>query len=193
MIRTPRLSEKATIEEYFTWLCELVDMDLPNKSYRFLAQDLYLREFKWTVPNDDNRAFEGRNLREQFCDELGIEYVYEYFNSECSMLELIIALAYRCESIMVDQKCNIPMKDWFWKLLRNARLDECSNEYFFNIGVTDYVEQRLDAIINRTYRRNGEGGLFPLKRPKKDQRKVELWYQMSAYLVENYYTEDMIM
>ena len=33
---------------------------------------------------------------------------------------------------------------------------------------------------------NGTGGLFPLKRPRVNQRRVEVWYQMSEYLMENY-------
>ena len=40
--------------------------------------------------------------------------------------------------------------------------------------------------VERRYKRSGEGGLFPLKNAAKDQRKVEIWYQLSSYLLENY-------
>jgi hypothetical protein len=30
----------------------------------------------------------------------------------------------------------------------------------------------------------GNGGLFPLNEPNEDQRDVEVWYQMMAYLQE---------
>ena len=33
---------------------------------------------------------------------------------------------------------------------------------------------------------DGFGGLFPLKHAKKDQRKVEIWYQLQNWLMENY-------
>jgi hypothetical protein len=33
---------------------------------------------------------------------------------------------------------------------------------------------------------NGTGGLFPLKMPKVNQRRVEIWYQMSAFIEENF-------
>jgi hypothetical protein len=48
------------------------------------------------------------------------------------------------------------------------------------------VNQILTNLVERTYQKNGKGGLFPLKQPAKDQRRVEIWYQMAAYLNENY-------
>ena len=44
----------------------------------------------------------------------------------------------------------------------------------------------LDGFINRQYEANGEGGLFPLKGVCEDQREVEIWYQMNAYLYEHH-------
>jgi hypothetical protein len=179
--------------KYFPWLSDLIGVNRPEGSYFLLAKVLYEKGFTWFVPNDDNRAFEGRNLREQFCDEMHIDYVYEYFEEKVSMLELIIGLADRCESIMADQDSNVPMEDWFWKMLTNAGLDIFKDEDFYDLGGTPAVDIILNKIIDRTYHRDGRGGLFPLKHTRMDQRKVELWYQMSAYLVENYYTEDLVV
>ena len=183
------LSKTALVNAYYSWLCDLIDVDQPPQSYWFLTKKLFMRDFYWSVPNDDNRACEGKNLRERFCDENNLIYTYEYFNSECSMLELIIALAFRCESIMVDQYDSIPMREWYWKLLSNVGLNKFTDEVYYD-DAAEIVDRILDRIIDRTYHRNGQGGLFPLKRYKKDQRKVELWYQMSEYLIENYYEED---
>lgn len=192
-IREAHLTRVATLDEYFAWLCELVDINRPYVSYNMLAKALHDKPFKWFVPNDDNRAFEGKNLREQFCEENGIAYVYDYFSEDCSMLELLIALAFRCESIMADQNGDIPMKEWFWMMLGNVGLDKFTDVEHYDNWEGGIVDDILNRIIDRTYHRNGRGGLFPLKSHKKDQRKVELWYQMSSYLVENYYTEDMIL
>lgn len=179
--------------KYFTWLCNLVGTEYNNKSYEFLIQALHDKDFYWTVPNDDNRAFEGKELRCRFCFERNIFYDYDQFREAASMFELIIALGYRCESIMVDQNENIPMRDWFWRIVANVSLDRYTDYMFDDVDI-DII---LTTIINRTYHPSGRGGLFPLKKPersiKKDQRKVELWYQMSSYLVENYYTEDMFL
>ena len=48
------------------------------------------------------------------------------------------------------------------------------------------IDDILDRWIERKFSRNGKGSPFPLKKPKKDQRKVELWYQMQGYICENY-------
>jgi hypothetical protein len=67
--------------------------------------------------------------------------------------------------------------------------------FFENLGLTQYrrlqrrdipaVEDILNTFLWRTYDPTGVGGLFPLREPKHDQRKEELWYQLSAYLEEN--------
>lgn len=184
---------KNVINDYYPWLLDLIVPNPNNHDYFLLIKDLFKKDFKWYVPNDDNRAFEAKNLRERFCDDHGLfyEYEYEHFNPEISILELLIGLSYRCESIMADseQNENMTMRDWFWKLISNARLDEFTDQEYYVLNGRLVVDNILDKIINRTYHRNGVGGLFPLKHYKKDQRKIELWYQMSNYLVENYYTE----
>lgn len=186
-------SEDFILEEYYKWLCHLIRVNQNGKSYWLLAKALHSKVFVWSIPNDDNRAFEGKNLRERFCEENEYTYVYDYFNSPASMLEVIIALAYRCESIMEDQNGNIPMVDWFWMLMSNVKLDKFTDVGYYDLYLGGDIDHILDKIINRTYHRNGQGGLFPLRHHKKDQRKVELWYQMSNYLVENYYTEDVFV
>jgi hypothetical protein len=180
-------------EMYYSWLCELIRVKQDNKSYWLLANALHEKEFKYFVPNDDNRAYEGKNLREKFCDENNIEYAYDEFPVEVSMLEVIIALAYRCESIMADEMAGREMYEWFWKILENAGLDLYDDGAFYGHHGNTEVNEILNKIINREYRRDGKGGLFPLKRTNKDQRKVELWYQMNEYLVENYYSEEAIL
>jgi len=159
-----------------------------DTSYNLLLEHLHSQEFSWFIPNDDNRAYEGKNLREKYCNEIGIDYHCEDFDYECTMLELIIGLAYRCESMLVDRRDSLSVREWFWKLITNIGLEDCSDDVYYNMGAVDYIEVVIDRIISRTYQRSGNSGLFPLKKSKKDQRKVELWYQMSEYLVENYYT-----
>jgi hypothetical protein len=192
--RLVRLSKSAVTDAYYSWLCDLISANQhSNKTYWLLANDLHHHEFNWSVPNDDNRAFEAKNLREQFCEENGIVYIYTDFPPGVSMLELIIGLAYRCESIMEDQLDGMKMRDWFWKIMVNVGLDEYADDVYYEMRGQVIVGEILEKIVNRTYHKDGKGGLFPLKHPKKDQRKVELWYQMNEYLVENYYSECKIV
>jgi len=182
-----------TRHEYYLWLCNLIDVEQRGASYWHLTEDLYNKPFTWSVPNDDNRIFEGKNLRETFCNDAGLmfDYEYDYFDSEASLLEVIIALAYRCEEILEDDEVNgFKMVDWFWKMMDNVGLDKFNDAYYNGIfgNNAEEVDYILDKIIDRTYKFSGKGGLFPLKQAKRDQRKVELWDQMNSYLVENYYS-----
>lgn len=179
---------------YYSWLFDWVNM-YPNRHNRYflLIKALHEKRFSWFVPNDDNRAFEGKNLRERFCEEKDVDYEEFKFESEASILELILALAFRCDSIMADTVDNVSIGDWFWRLLTNIELDKFTDDDYDCLGGDMAVDRILDRVINRTYHRSGKGGLFPLKLSKKDQRKIELWYQMCQYLVENYYIQDMFV
>ena len=45
---------------------------------------------------------------------------------------------------------------------------------------------KLNKWMNRDIGYDGSGGLFPLKNPPGDERKVEIMYQMYAYVHENF-------
>ena len=174
--------------EYYVWLCVSIKANRDARTtYRELTKDLFNKNFTWFVPNDDNRAFEAKNLREKFCEELNLEFDYDYWDYPASMLELIIALAYRCENLMADTADEKEMSDWFWMLMGNVGLDLYTDRDYDYCSESISVDEILDRIINRKYQRDGRGGLFPMRKDTKDQRKVELWYQMNTYLVENYY------
>lgn len=172
---------KDITKEYYLWLSDLVK---ENDTCDRLIAALYRRTFLHSIPNDENRAFEGIQLRSRFCDIIGVNYYPEEFGTGCSMLEMIIGLAYRCENIMSGEIGDFTMRDWFWRILSNVKLDLYNDGHFDE----SKVDVTINKIIDRSYKRTGEGGLFPLKFSKKDQRRVELWYQMNEYLMENYFT-----
>ncbi len=43
----------------------------------------------------------------------------------------------------------------------------------------------LCHFMRREYDECGQGGLFTLRNPRYDMRKMEIWYQMMGYLEEN--------
>ncbi|MDF2800253.1 MAG: hypothetical protein K0S61_156 [Anaerocolumna sp.] len=176
--------------KYSSWLHSQVD---ENEEFTHLILYLHFKKFLWSVPNDDNRTFDGKTLRIKFCDECKVYYDQEQYEETCSMLELIIGLAYRCRNMMADTGNDNPMKYWFWKFLSNVGLDKFSDKAWVDSKTEYKVDSILNKIIDRTYEKDGKGGLFPLKNAKKDQRKVELWYQMNAYLVEKYYNREDMM
>jgi hypothetical protein len=66
-------------------------------------------------------------------------------------------------------------------MIKNLGLDQFDDQIPYD---WEDVDEALSALIYRTYDRDGTGGLFPLTHPEEDQRKVEIWYQLNAYLLE---------
>lgn len=170
-------------ESYFTWLYHQVAslrIKNPSKTYWSLARQLFTTEFVWFIPNDDNRVEDGRDLRHEFLAEAEIEEVDpEWMRQGCSMLEMLIGLSRR----LSFEDDGTP-RDWFWKLIENLDLERCTDRNYDHIHKAE-IEETLNHVIFRTYAPNGHGGLFPLRHAQEDQTNVELWYQLSAYLLEN--------
>ena len=59
-------------DDYYQWLSFMAIGN--SHEYKLLCKDLFNTNFRWFVPNDINREFEGKNLREKFCDEHGTDY-----------------------------------------------------------------------------------------------------------------------
>jgi len=138
---------------------------------------MHLTEFRWTVRNDDNREEDGKNLRDEFMD------IYDLVEPDqpdapASMLEVLIVL-----SRMASYASYGTPSEWFWKMVENLDLRNYTDANF-NAHIAEEVEVALEQVISRSYVEDGRGGLFPLRYPQHDQRRVELWYQLSAYLLE---------
>ena len=170
-------------EDYFIWLYSqvgVVKLKNPARTHWALLRQLYTIEFVWLIPNDDNRVDDAYDLRGEFLDGYeGREDVDEDWQSlGTSVLEVLIALARRL-SFFTD----IDPHEWFWELLENIDIGMAhTNDQHYNHNTKMAVDDAVERVIWRTYAPDGRGGLFPLENPHQDQRRVELWYQMSAYL-----------
>jgi hypothetical protein len=174
------------IEAYFHWLylqvLRVYDLKSPL-SYATVCHVLHQTKFDDSTPNDDNRARDGLELRDEYISSLKEIEVEDYTQLQslggCSIFEMLIALARRCDYIV-----EWGQEGWFKVFMENLGL------WAFNDG--DWTPRsgiKVGSIVkkfnNRSYTRSGRGGVFPLRKPKKDQRGQELWYQMSAYMNEN--------
>lgn len=165
-------------ELYFKWLYALVaDPKETNlsRSYWGLLRQLYTKEFVFIVPHDDNRLEDGKDLRFEFlASDKSHNNSDMWVTMGCSMFELLVGLSRRLSFQAEGEPAQ-----WFWTLLDHIHLAD-----YNDLHPRDDVDEILDEVIWRRYLPSGKGGLFPLERPKEDQRKVELWYQLSAYILE---------
>lgn len=179
-------------DHYFTWLYShigLVSDRNPSHSHWMLAEQLYRKNFVWFVPNDDNRATDGLFLRDEFCDRVGSWHNPRRDDrmpfEPCTMLEMLIGVAKRASFEGDDVFPDNSVGGWFWRILNNVGLKRYSDDVFMLERPHREIEIILDNIVERRYAADGTGGLFPLQYPVEDQRKTEIWYQMSAYILEN--------
>lgn len=165
---------------YFDWMYRLVCKKA--RSYRKLFRQLHDIDFEYLIPMDGNRAEDGVELRYRFGNEHAFDdhAIASYLDDRpCSVLEMLIALAIRCEEhIMDDPEIGDRTDIWFWDMVRNLGLDIMSDSRYDS----EYVDVAVDRFMNRDYGRNGIGGLFTVNDNRHDMRSMEIWYQMCAYL-----------
>lgn len=176
---------KGTVDDYYyEWLYSKVGSlrnRNPARSYWSMCKELYVSPFTWSVPNDDNRVEDGRQLRMEF---LNSAYPYalsdpSWIDLECSMLEMLIAFSHRAAFNSYGT-----LYDWFWCLMENLGISSFTDNIYGPQAERE-VRAACKRVVYRTYRANGKGGLFPLVYPDADQRKVEIWYQFAAYMLEH--------
>lgn len=166
--------------QYNHWLRGMVQNSGP--SYHILFDLAWSTRYEYYIPNDDNRAEDGLKLRERFEHESSIRLLNL---GECRILEFLIALAIRLNEAVYDHTNPDQTAHWFWQLITNLGLDIYNDDAPFE-EIHYSINMAFWTLNSRSYAPDGtNGGLFPLRNPSEDQRKVEVWYQMMAYLREN--------
>lgn len=139
---------------------------------------LFNTKFRWTIETDSNRVFDGIQLRYLYNHRFG-----HMDKSPASVLEVLIALAKRCEDdIMQDPDFGNCTYLWFWTMIGNLGLLDQTDNNFNEKTVSDIIQKFMD----RRYKRDGKGSIFHTSDPHKDFRKADLWYQMAWYMDEHY-------
>lgn len=163
---------------YLDWLLQFIFPEIEDaRSYQKIISFLFEEEFYWIVEHDENRAYDGIMLRELYSDETGL--ICEK-DGECSVLEMMIALAKSCEEdIMRDPSIGDRTYVWFWEMMHNLGFDTL-DDYCYNERAAEKI---LHRFLSRTYDRDGFGGPFYIPETHEDLRGVELWYQINFYMV----------
>lgn len=142
---------------------------------------MYNVAFNASVPNDDNRAVEGKNLRTEFLNIVGQDAAehYQWLATPCTLLEMLVALTARAAFMS-----GMAESMWF-----GIFMDNLGFTHYYDSDWEDkfrpIISATLTKLNERRYKQNGYGGLFPVYQTDRDQRTVEIWYQMCAYIQEN--------
>lgn len=173
-------------EAYFEWMTNLVCNGLPDstleESYEKLFRLLDTIEFTYTMERDENRAYDGRDLRYRFGIDAHIpasEIENNLDTTPCSIFEMMVALANRCEEhIMDNTDVGNRTSKWFFEMIRSLGLIDMYNENYDE----SYILSVINRFLNHGYDRDGRGGLFTVKNCATDMRRLEIWYQLMRYL-----------
>lgn len=163
--------------DYFCYLLDQIKvLSGEYEDYMLLAQHLFNVNYIPIFELDQNRAEGGLNIRRSFADDLGIDLDFVK-QGECTVLEMLIGLA-----TVISVRYEEPIEQFFWEMVGNLGLLNCTDEHFS----APYVDQQLKVWLNHTYKKNGDGSIFPLRHPAGDCRNMLIWDMMNAYLHENY-------
>lgn len=172
--------------DYFQWLRNIVCRNRFSEtvSYDKLLNRLHAIDFRWSRKLDADRADWGLNMRYRFAQDhdYGNDVnIKDYLNGPCSVLEMMVALAVRCEEdLMDDPEYGDRTAQWFWSMVVSLGLGSMIDPNFDEA----FVDETIRKFLNREYERDGKGGLFTLRHASFDARKVDIWYQLCWYLDE---------
>ena len=180
-------------DTYFEWLCQKIGYISVGRcrysGFLDLLTALHQKQFIWSrrTPRDENREEDGLSLRNRYFDENEVSWsdtqnfkdLYENPQKPCSILEMMVALAIRCEEhIMGDPDIGDRTDKWFWDMVKSLGL--------YSMRGTDFdaekTNQILEDFLYRNYSPDGEGSLFTVKDCPYNFRETEIWYQMCWYL-----------
>lgn len=174
------LLEQQINSDYFEWMYDLMceERFAGSISYRQLFTFLHDTEFVYFIPYDENRAVDGITLRYHFCRIHDCEDMEYCLSGPCSVLEMMIALAIRCEESMDNPAKGDRTSQWFWAMITNLGLGSMSDGNFNEHMVNDIIT----CLLDREYEPDGRGGLFRVRGWDRDMRTAEIWHQLLAYM-----------
>lgn len=173
--------ENQVKNDYFEWLYNYVCKGRINNSvsYKKLFMLLHDIEFDFYIRNDVNRARDGVDLRYRFAMYIDDECVMDILDGPCTVLEMMVALAIRCEeTIMDDTRYGDRTSQWFWGMLTNLGVGYMTDEEY----VKELAVKKIYDFLERRYSPDGKGGLFYIKDCEEDLTNVEIWTQLCWYL-----------
>lgn len=165
------------LDNYFEWLCYTVTGDINDTKYRKLLNLLHNTPFIFSIELDDNRAYDGVNLRWYYVNDGGDEKIMQWTET-CTVLEMLIGLSMNIENIMENPDEDTCVGNWFWMMIKNLDLLTMTDVKFDKIEALD----KINIFMNREYEPDGTGNIIRIEGSPDDLREVEIWNQMCWYL-----------
>jgi hypothetical protein len=170
-------TDRAIRHEYLEWLILQIGDETVDDIHPVCTQ-MHQKEFVWFISNDDNRLQDGLDLRLEFLYETGKDVPSEALRLvHVSVLEVLVALARR-----IDFQNSMGVDNAAWMLMSHLGLDKYRGR--LTPRKREEVDEILERLIWRQYEFDGTGSFFPLAWPERDMRRLEIWYQMMAWLGE---------
>lgn len=173
-------------DDYKSWLID--KLDIYDEEYSMLLDQLHNTPFIFSIEKDVNRAEDGKEYRNDYLSDISDgnrQRVIEsgvFEERECSVLEMLAGLATRIDR----EYTGVPGEDGqdliFYDMIENLGLMKYRDNCYNSKKVDDILEKWMD----RRFDFDGKGSIFPLRNTNRDQRKIEIWSQMSEYLSENF-------
>lgn len=171
--------------EYFEWLYKKsMGAAIAGVQFRKLFTVLHSMEFKAIMKEDQQRVEDGIDLRDTYAYETGQDskLIKEYLDDPCSVLEMMLALAIREESIMDDPRKGDRTKQWLWMQLGSIGIGS-NYDFMGEKFPEEEIREKVSKMINREYAPDGDGGLFKFyNAPEEDLTTIDIWKQMCWYL-----------
>lgn len=152
--------------------------DRGDHPYHHLARWLYEEPFYSSVPADRNRIEEVIEGREVYSDKPK--------GDDVRVLEILVHLSLDMRDMMDGMIDNNSPDRWFLEMISNLGLAAMTDDRWEKETEDCAIITRgaIEEWLEREYDYDGTGGIFPLSDAKDDQTRVEIWYQMNAYLME---------
>ena len=166
--------------EFLIWRCHLQNFTRWSR----LFEILHNVEFRWILERDENREADGVDLRDEYDIPSGytVEEDEAFYAHWCSVLEMLIGLAIRVDDELIGDPEEEHPEIFFMEMIKNLGLDRFRGNRYAEGDVIKVVDRWLD----REFDCDGRGSPFPVKRDIRDQRELEMWDQMNAYISEKY-------
>ena len=168
------------------YLDYLYEIGFSDDVHHKLAEYLFSIPYEWSLNMDENRMWDGIEMRREFEELCKDDRHYDIDTcldgSACTMLEFFVGFAYRlCRDMfnhdILDMEF-VPKLIQMW--LENLDIWDGLDDHDYDEGNEDLIGDKLDDWIELRYDYDGRrGGIFVIDNPPDDLNETEMWVQAS--------------